>query len=207
MQPQPKLNKVEVLQIVRQIILEMQAMRLVLERSEERADSVRQYLRALESTLAAECQAVLPGLGTVVSPPGSKTVSRRRIGESWEELKKLAQAGVARLDIQWLSKRSARVQVDDTKSFKLALTLARLLEILAQDDAHIDGALVRWKSYDEVANALEKQVGRHFKKHTINQLVNRLRRTLVDSGGLNPFLVQSDRHFGLRFALRHKDQV
>jgi hypothetical protein len=207
MQPQPKLNKVEILQIVRQIILEMRVMHRVLERSEERADSVRQYLRALESTLAAECRAVLPGLGTVVPPLVPKTVSRRRIGESWAELKKLAEAGVARLDIQWLSKRSARVQVDDMKAFTLSLTLARLLEILAQDDAHTDGALVRWKSYDEVANALEKQVGRHFKKHAIKQLVYRLRRTLVGSGGLNPFLVQSDREFGLRFALRREEQV
>jgi hypothetical protein len=132
MQPQPKLNKVEVLQIVRQIILEMQAMRRVLERSEERADGVRQYLRALERSLAAECQAVLPGL--VFLPPGTVTFSRKRVGESREDLEILAELGVEMLDFQWLSDGSAHVQVNGGKAFKLSETLAHLLKILAQDE-------------------------------------------------------------------------
>jgi hypothetical protein len=208
MQPETKLQMSEILQVVRQTKLEMLAVRRVLERCEERADSALQYLRALESTLAAESQATMPGLGLVFAPLGTGTISGKyNSGESWSVLENLATVGVERLKILWLPDESALVQVNDAKAFKLSQTLGRLLEILAHDDTHADGALVGWKSYDEVAVDLGKKVGRHFEKHAINQLVFRLRRALVIRAKLNPLFVQSHRRFGLRFAVRRKEQV
>jgi hypothetical protein len=208
MQPEPKLQLAEMLQVVRQTKLEMLAMRRVLERCEERADSALQYLRALEATLAADCQATMPGLGLVFAPLGTGTTSgKHRSGEPWSVLENLADGGVERLKFLWLPDGSALVQVNDGKAFKLSETLARLLEILSHDDIHTDGALVGWKSYDEVAVALGKSVGRLFKKHAINQLVWRLRRDVAVRANLNPLFVQSHRQFGLRFALRRKEQV
>jgi len=119
----------------------------------------------------------------------------------------LAEAGVEQLTIKWLPNRSAIVQVNTTTEFKLPKTLAYLLEILARDGTDSDDALVGWKTFAEVATALEKKIGRPYKRHGINQLVSRLRRTLVVRGKLNPLFVDTHDQFGLRFNLRREAKV
>jgi hypothetical protein len=207
MQPESQLKKAQLLQVVRQSKQDLLAVLRAVSRCEERADSALQYLCGMERSLAAVCQAAVPGLVSVGAPPKSKTVSRRRNRKSWKKLEILARLGVARLEFQWLPSGSALVLVDDAPAFKLSRTLARLLEILAQDSTPSDDALVGWKSFAEVAFALEKKLGRRFTKHAINQLVSRLRFALVDRGQLNPFFVESHRRSGLRFLLRRQMNV
>jgi len=131
----------------------------------------------------------------------------RTNSEPWAVLESLAKTGIDRLEIEWLATGAALVRVNDGKPFKLAPALAHLLEILAQDSPVGNGAIVEWKSYPAVAGMLEKKLGRQYTKHAINQLVFRLRRVLVGTGEHNPFLIQTHRQFGLRFALKHKEKL
>jgi hypothetical protein len=206
-QPEPQLKKAEILQVVRQSKQDLLAVLRALNRCEERADSALQYLCGMERSLAAECQAGVPGMVMVAASKESRIASGRRIRKSWKQLKELARLGVARLEFQWLPSGSAFVQVNDATVFKLSQTLARLLEILAKDSTPGNAALVGWKSYAEVAYALQKEFGRRFSKHAINQLVSRLRCALVDRGNLNPFFVESHRQFGLRFLRQRQEKV
>jgi hypothetical protein len=176
----------------RKLQREVEVLRRMLERAEERAYSVAQYLAVLEKAVA-QC-----GL----HPPAAVQPSARRpLAESTVLLKVAAQSGVKSLEILGQETGEALVCIDGGKTFLLSRTLASLLSVLAQDTAKPDGELVGWKSLAEVAGNLQKQLGRAFTPHTVRQLVSRLRKALAIGGGLNPYLVQSSPR-GLRFALR-----
>lgn len=202
--PEMKLQRPEILKIIRQAKQDMLVVRRALDRCEVRFDSAYQYVCGLEASLAAECDAALLGPGPVVAPLGTGRVSVKVISgvPLTEALVTLAKAGVEQLTIKWLPNRSAMVQVNAGPEFKLPKMLAHLLEILSRDGYHSDDALVGLKSIAEVATALEKAVGGSHNRHGINELVRRLRRALVVRGKLNPLFVETNQQLGLRFNLR-----
>jgi len=108
---------------------------------------------------------------------------------------------VEKLEFEWLADGAALVRVEGGKTFPLPPTVAAFLETLARDKPSDDGRLIGWKSRKEVIAGLQKRMGRKISRHAMDELLRRLRAALV-AGGLNPFLVQTHRQFGLRFALR-----
>jgi hypothetical protein len=181
------------LNTVRELRREVEALRRSLERNEERADSVAQRLVALEQGLGGECESKSCAPGP---RPQKKAVERSLL------LELAAESGVQNLVLAQLGNGEASVQIDGGTTFKLSTTLSALLAALAADNGKSDGDLVGWKAVSALIGTLQKALDREFNPHAIHQLVSRLRTTLAVKGGVNPFLVQTHRRHGLRFALR-----
>ena len=116
----------------------------------------------------------------------------------------LAEAGAGSLELKPRPDGTAEVRIDGGKQFTLPPALADLISALAVDTGVSDDALVGWKSVKEIAAWLSKQSGKPVSKRAITQNVYRLRKELFDRGGVNPYLVQTNKRHGLRFALRRK---
>ncbi|HSB08830.1 MAG TPA: hypothetical protein VLM38_04925 [Blastocatellia bacterium] len=119
-----------------------------------------------------------------------------------EPLRHLAESGASSLEIRTRPDGTATVRIDGGKQFTLPPTLADLITALSIDNGPGDDAFVGWKSVKEVADYLTKQSGKPVTKRAITQNLYRLRKELFDRGGVNPYLVQSNRRRGIRFALR-----
>jgi hypothetical protein len=133
-----------------------------------------------------------------------KSSGREDNGRVKEQLRRLADSGAALLEIKARSDGLCDVRIDAGKQFKLPPVLADLLAILSLDGGRSDDGLVRWKTLDEVAILLGKRWDKRFSRHTVTQSVYRLRRELFKRGGTNPYLVQTNRRRGARFALKRK---
>jgi hypothetical protein len=116
----------------------------------------------------------------------------------------LAETGAASLELKPRPDGMTDVLIDGGKQFSLPPALADLISALSVDTGVSDDALVGWKSVKEIAAWLSKQSGRPVSKRAITQNVYRLRKELFERGGVNPYLVQTNRRRGLRFALRRK---
>ncbi len=206
-QAHPRLEIAEILQILRQSIMEGEASIRALERCEVRIDSTLRYLYALESTLANRCPAPPKQSHPKVKHFGAEVTSSTHRATSWSNAEEDANGSVVLLRIEWLPSGGALVLVNNDTKFKLSPTLGHFLQILTRDDGHADDALVRWKSFSEVAGALEAKLGRSFTKRAINQLVYRLRRTLRVRGALNESLVHHHPQLGLRYAVKHRQEM
>lgn len=119
-------------------------------------------------------------------------------------LRHLAEAGAASLEIHPRPDGTADVRVDGGKQFNLPPNLADLMTALSIDNGAGDDGFVGWKTSKEIAEYLAKQSGKSVSKRAITQIVYRLRKELFDRGGVNPYLVQTNRRRGFRFALRRK---
>jgi hypothetical protein len=127
------------------------------------------------------------------------------LGRGWREdefrLRRLAEEGVASLQVRPLSDGTARVRVAGGPEFALPEALAALLIALAQDGNVTAGYLVDWKPIPQLADLLAKRLQRPVTPHAVEQLIGRLRQTIYDRGGVNPWLIQRRRRHGARFAL------
>ena len=116
----------------------------------------------------------------------------------------LAESGAWSIEIKPRPDGMADVRIDGGKQFTLPPALADLISVLSIDNGLSDDAFVGWKSIKEVAALLSKQSGKPVGKRAITQNVYRLRKELFDRGGMNPYLIQTNRRRGIRFALRRK---
>lgn len=116
-------------------------------------------------------------------------------------MKRMAEQGVSHVSVALHPDGSADVQVDEGKHFVLPPTLAALLAILVADDQSSDDKMVSWKSIESVI----RQLG--VRRPALAQLLYRLRKELSKRGSVNPFLVQSNRRRGLRFAVWSANRV
>lgn len=116
----------------------------------------------------------------------------------------LAESGVSSLEIKPRPDGMADIRIDGGKRFTLSPTLADLMTALSIDNGLSDDSLVGWKPVKEIAEYLSTQSGRPVSKRAITQSVYRLRKELFDRGGVNPYLVQTNRRRGIRLALRRK---
>lgn len=139
-------------------------------------------------------------------PASGPAPAKRRKADKEESLRQLAESGVFSVEIAGCADGAVEVRVDLGKPFRLPPLLGDLLEILCLEaaDEWPEDELVGWKSLDEVSRRLGKRQGREFKRHAVTQAVHRLRKELFDRGGVNPFLVQTNRRLGARFALRRR---
>ncbi len=129
---------------------------------------------------------------------------RKDKAQADEQLRQLAEAGAHSLEIKQRADGMAEVRIDGGKSFTLSPLLADVLRILAIDNGPSDDDLVGWKTLDEVAILLTKDSGKQFRKHTVTQNIYRLRKAMFAQGGANPFLIQTNRQRGVRFARRRQ---
>ncbi|MCP4896935.1 MAG: hypothetical protein GY906_08160 [bacterium] len=134
------------------------------------------------------------------APP--RRVKRRIKAEAARVLSRAAEGGAYSLKIVPRTNGEADVRIDEGTWFTLPSTLTELLRILAQDFGSAADEFVGWKTKDEVAILLGKNLSKQFNTHAVTQLVHRLRKELLDQGGVNSYLVQTNRQHGLRFALR-----
>lgn len=189
-------DQVDVPAELRRLRRELGTLRRALERDEERADGILQNLSELEGRVVAGFN-----VGSAFSAAGPRVPSAR---PATYTLQLAAQVGVSALELKPLANGAALARIDGGAEFELSPALAGLLAILAEDVGSSDDALVGWKSVIEVTERLRRRLGRSCSRHAINQLVLRLRAVLAERGALNPFLVQTDRRFGLRFALHRR---
>jgi len=125
-------------------------------------------------------------------------------GKPTKPLRYLAESGSTSLEIKVRPDGMADIRVDGGKQFALPPMLADLMAALSIDNGLSDDAFVGWKTLGEVAEYLAGQSGKPVTKRAITQNVYRLRKELFDRGGVNPYLVQTNRRRGIRFALRRK---
>jgi hypothetical protein len=119
-------------------------------------------------------------------------------------LRELAVSGALALEIKLRADGAAEVRIDGGKRFTLPPLLADMLRILALDNGPSNDDLVGWKTLDEVAILLAKNTGGQVKKHAVTQNVYRLRKAMFAQGGANPYLIQTSRRHGVRFARRRR---
>jgi hypothetical protein len=131
-------------------------------------------------------------------------LNERNSSRVQEQLRRVAESGALGLEIKRRSDGVAEVSIDSGQPFTLSPVLADLLYILAVDTGLTTDELIGWKSLDEVAILLGKKEGRKLARHAVTQSIYRLRRELFNRGGVNPFLVQTNRWRGVRFALKRK---
>lgn len=193
-EPKRASSREALLRMIRGLRWEMDSIRRALERAEERADSLLQNLIAIEKFLARDCDGSWDSKTLQPLPKDSFSATDILMGD--------AERGADSLEMKPLSNGSAIVRVNGRQGFRLPPSLARLLEFAASDSHDGGGPLVGWKSYAAVADYLQEKLGRPFRKHTIHQLVARLRVSLAVGGGANPYYVQTDSKLGIRFALR-----
>jgi hypothetical protein len=160
------------------------------------ADGIALDLARIEKCLEA---------GALAEPCGDeKTVGRKDREQETEKLRRLADTGALTLEIKPRPDGLCDVRIDAGQQFKLPPALADLLSILSLNGGQSDDRFVGWKTLDEVAILLGKKSGRRLSRHTVTQSIYRLRRELFNRGGANPYLVQTNRRRGVRFALRQK---
>ena len=159
------------------------------------ADAIAGDIRLLEDLLA----------GGAAERDGKMVRFPRRsknLGGS-ERLKREAELGARSLDIKVRSDGQADICIDQDGSFTLPPVLADLLYVLSIDSGQSSDGLIGWKTLDEVAILLKKKEGKKFTRHSVTQNISRLRKAL-ERGGVNQFLVQTNRRRGARFALRRE---
>lgn len=161
------------------------------------ADAIAFKLVRLEKSLETG-ELVLAGAATGVKPKES--------GQKREELRLLADSGATTLEIQTRSDGLSDVRIDAGKSFTLPPMLADLLSVLCLPSVPSNDRLVGWKTIDEVAILLGKRSGRLFTRHAVTQSIYRLRKEIFNRGGANPYLIQTNRRRGVRFALKREEQ-
>jgi hypothetical protein len=167
-----------------------------LSRIEEAASTLELELVQLQDALVAVPRAAVP------STPGTSATRAVTLGS--DVLRRAAEAGVASVTLERRSDGSADARIDAGAPFRLAPGLADLLSVLVTDTEDSVDALVGWKRLDEVAMLLAQKGGRSMTRHGVTQKVHRLRHELLQRGGVNPFLVQTNRRRGVRFALRRR---
>ena len=204
-QPDKIPSLAEILAMVRRFRVEMDAHIRRAERDLQQMDDLKQEMLQVETWLAAKCGAQSPEPPTTVIPKPYVKSLHNNTGDVATLLEGLAMSGVDHCLITPLPHGAIMVKVDAHSSVKLPSTVARLMEIMVQDNGGSTDALVDWKSYAVVAREMGKNTNRHFNRHSVTQLVSRLRRLLND-GGVNPYLAQTDPQKGLRFALRRKQR-
>jgi hypothetical protein len=162
---------------------------------EELADGITCDLAQLEEDLEAS---------SVIGSESGRADRRRTHADAKQLLRYTVSTGAFAVALTPRHDGSAVVRIDEGKPFILPPMLADLLSILCMDVGPSGDSFVEWKSLDHVAILLAKKTGKDVTKHALTQLVWRLRQVLFQQGGLNPFLLQSHRRKGLRFALKRQ---
>jgi hypothetical protein len=161
----------------------------------------------LADTIALDLSRIEKCLETgELAPVGEdeRLARQKECGQRRDQLRLLADSGATTLEIKPRSDGLSDVRIDAGKRFSLPPFLADLLSVLSLNGATSDDGLVGWKTIDEIAILLGKRSSRRFSRHAVTQSIYRLRKELFNRGGANPYLVQTNRRRGVRFALKQR---
>jgi hypothetical protein len=175
----------------KKLLRELESLARAASRIEERLDEV--VFDAAEILQAFQRAGLDPEVA-----PASRSPNANSDGDLI--LRRLAESGATRLEVVRRSTGDADVRIDEGQWFVLPRALTALLTALARETGDGEG-LVGWKEKGELADLLAKELGERPSRGALDQLIWRLRKALR-TAGVNPFLVQTCRHQGARFALR-----
>ena len=96
---------------------------------------------------------------------------------------------------------SAQVRIDGGPPVHLPSRLTQLLDLLAADTLFSTDELIGWKRLEDLAKSMSARIGKPVNDHYVSALIRRLRVKLIGTGQYDWTLVQTDRHWGARFAL------
>ena len=188
----------DLLERIRELARRHRALLSRLSNAELLADTIALDLSRLEKCLET---------GELAPPPGEEMPARQKeCGQRRAHLRLLADSGATTLEIKPRADGLSEVRIDAGKSFSLPPLLADLLAVLSVNGAASDDGLVGWKTIDEVAILLGKRSSRRLSRHAVTQSIYRLRKELFSRGEVNPYLVQTNRRRGLRFALKQRNR-
>jgi hypothetical protein len=155
--------------------------------------------------LECECREVLKILGESpaqnLRPHPQTRRANRRPDEQQRILQAQAHQGALAVTIETQPTGAVCAQIDGRAPVPLTPLLAHLLAILITDNETSKDHLIAWKTLAEISCSMAKQTGKQFTKHALSQLICRLKDQFRDHGE-NKFLIQRNRRFGFRFALR-----
>lgn len=174
---------------IRQLVERQKSLISKISRIEVEADSIAQELDQLIGDRA------LPSVA-----------ARRGKKQEFKLLRDMAEEGVSSLEIKPRSDGLSDVRIEQGKVFTLPPALADLLYVLALDSGRASDGLVGFKTIAEVMILLRKKSGREFTRRSVAQNIFRLRNELRLRAGANPFLIQTNRRLGFRFALRRQTE-
>ena len=118
-----------------------------------------------------------------------------------EYVRQSAKLGARRLVIERQPNGWARARVDDFPELRLTPLLADLLSVLAVDRGRDnDDGLIDFKTPLEAAALLSKRTKKPQSVAGIRQSVSQLRKAFGQAG-INPYLIETDRRYGYRFAM------
>ncbi len=169
----------------------------------ERLNRIEEYAYTILALLEELVQEV--DTNHVTAPAAASGRPGRMIHDR-AALRRMAESGVASVKIERHVDGSASVRIDRSDPFELSPVLADLLEILSHDFGRITDGMVGWKSREEVRLLLSKQANREITEHALTNSIYRLRSELESRGGVNPFLLQTTRRDGIRFAVLRPGQ-
>lgn len=194
----------DVLRQIQKLVDRHEALWDLVHRLDQRFYDFSQGLAALEEYVRQEGDVPLRSCHARVKAGGKSLLVE-------SALKSAARKGVSAVRIELLGDRSASVVIGRGVQFPLTETLWVMLEALCRNDGPREGDFVRFKSWKEIGDAMEKRLRRHFTKHAIHQTLCRLRAVLCGnfdaSGGANPFLVQTRKDAGARFLLKRDGEL
>ena len=154
------------------------------------------------SKLADELDDVAAGILVEGQPIGVESGHNSGNGDRKDRvLLREAARGIERLKLQWQPNGRLEVRIESGEPFDLSPRLGQLLEALLSGDEWAPDGFVSWKSKDDVRKMMWRISGKRNKPKTLDTQVYRLCGALLDAGE-NPYLVQRNDAYGIRFALR-----
>jgi len=164
-------------------------------------DAERKFFAAGEKAHEAAQETAL--LRKEIVDGGEITPLRRAARSPQEEhvMRAEAEAGASSVDVERDADGKCSVSVSGRRPFPLPPQLAALVTVLAMPGGASHDGRPGWWTRAEVATAINKQTGAGLAAGAVPRLVNKLKDRFREAGE-NWHLIQSNRRWGVRLALR-----
>lgn len=139
-----------------------------------------------------------------LSDQSAEAVEDRPRQSATKYLKEAAMHGISKWRLTSSRRHYWKAFLDDLPEVELPEGLARLLEILAEDDPSVSSAdgLIMYKSYEAIRDRLQHDdpTAEPLSRHALTERIRRLRK-LLDKARVNKYLIQGKTN-EYRLALR-----
>lgn len=174
-------------------------------RLDRRAAQLEEEICCLADDFQVVVEAILAGNQDISPnlPNLSKARARRHSSDADKREREKAALGVSNVTVTRQPDGYATVSIECYQEFTLPPILSDLLTLLCGETGRSDDDLVGWKTKTELALSLSKRTGTNVTERAIIQNLYRLRKCLA-AAGVSPYLIQSNRRKGYRFAKKSK---
>ena len=138
----------------------------------------------------------------LVSPRSGRSI-RKRIEELVGRRAKMleAETGANSLELQFLTGGHVLLRIDSGECIDLSWRPAQLLDILTTDLAAGPAGLMKWLPMNQIVLELQLDPQNKKDRHNVRNLVYLVRKMLKQHES-NPFYLQTNPKYGIRFAVR-----